>query len=84
MAKKISKKFRHIGNLDCDAIINKKGDIFFIDFNPRFGGGYPFTHVAGLNFIKLIICILLKKKMTIPTKPKLIKASKGLAISVCK
>jgi len=84
LAKKISKKFRHIGNLDCDAILNKKGEIFFIDFNPRFGGGYPFTHIAGLNFIKLIIGILLKRKMTIPTKPKSIKASKGLVISVCK
>jgi len=84
LAKKISKKFRHIGNLDCDAILNKKGEVFFIDFNPRFGGGYPFTHMAGLNFIKLIINILLKRKMMIPDRPKLIKASKGLVISVCK
>ncbi len=84
LSKTISKAFGHVGNLDCDAIINKRGTVFFLDFNPRFGGGYPFTHIAGLNFLKLIICILLKKKFNLPVRPKLIKASKGLVLKVCK
>ena len=41
------KKIRHVGNLDCDAIEDKVGNIYFIDFNLRFGGGYAFTHVYG-------------------------------------
>ena len=84
LAKRISKAFGHVGNLDCDAIINNSGTVFFLDFNPRFGGAYPFTHMAGLNFLKLIICILLKKKFNLPIRPKLIKASKGLVLKVCK
>ena len=33
LAKLISKKIKHVGNLDCDAIEDKKGRIYFIDFN---------------------------------------------------
>ena len=80
LGKLISKKLRHVGNLDCDAIETKKGDIFFIDFNPRFGGGYPFTHLSGKNFISLIFNNFRKKK----TKKKLSSGkqifSKGLEI----
>jgi carbamoyl-phosphate synthase large subunit len=39
---------RHIGMLDCDVIIENK-DIYIIDMNPRFGGGYPFMHFSGAN-----------------------------------
>lgn len=50
----IAKKLGHIGNLDCDLIIaNEK--IYIIDLNPRFGGGYIATHVAGVNLPELII-----------------------------
>ena len=52
LAKNISRKTGHIGNLDCDAIIDKNRKVFFLDFNPRFGGGYPFTHMSGLNYLK--------------------------------
>lgn len=44
----IGYKLGHIGNLDCDVIVNQKG-CFVIDMNPRFGGGYPFSHMAGAN-----------------------------------
>jgi len=84
IAKQISKLLGHIGNLDCDAIVDKKGKIYFLDFNPRFGGGYPFTHLAGLNFLKSIIYNIKKKKFNLPIKPKLIKASKGICVKICK
>ncbi len=55
LSKKISRKLRHIGNLDCDLIIDKNKNIHIIDFNCRFGGGYPFTHSVGLNYLHYII-----------------------------
>lgn len=38
----------HVGNLDCDVFIS--GDrLSVLEMNPRFGGGYPFSHAAGAN-----------------------------------
>lgn len=38
----------HVGNMDCDFFVyNEK--VYFIEMNPRFGGGYPFSHNAGVN-----------------------------------
>lgn len=61
LSKKISSVLRHIGNLDIDLITDKKNNNFLIDFNPRFGGGYPFTHNCGFNYIKSIIKLYNKK-----------------------
>ena len=36
----------HRGILDCDLFIDREG-VCVIDLNPRFGGGYPFSHLAG-------------------------------------
>jgi carbamoyl-phosphate synthase large subunit len=47
--KKIAHNLHHIGNLDCDAIVDDRGEVYAIEMNPRFGGGYPFSHVAGAN-----------------------------------
>jgi carbamoyl-phosphate synthase large subunit len=38
----------HVGNLDCDVFIGPRG-VFVLEMNPRFGGGYPFSHAAGVN-----------------------------------
>jgi carbamoyl-phosphate synthase large subunit len=50
----IGEKLRHIGLLDCDAFITKHGH-YVIDINPRIGGGYPFSHVAGANLPAALI-----------------------------
>lgn len=44
----ISNKLGHIGNLDCDVFI-KNNIVYVLELNPRFGGGYPFSHEAGIN-----------------------------------
>ncbi len=38
----------HIGNLDCDFVDSQNG-LVLLELNPRFGGGYPFSHAAGAN-----------------------------------
>ena len=52
---KISKITKHIGNLDIDFLVTNKNKIFILDFNPRFGGGYPLTHLSGFNYIEYLI-----------------------------
>lgn len=40
---------QHRGTIDVDVIQDRDGVIWVIDINPRFGGGYPFSHLAGAN-----------------------------------
>lgn len=44
----IGKNLKHIGNLDGD-VFEHQGELYFLELNPRFGGGYPFSHEAGNN-----------------------------------
>lgn len=44
----IGKNLRHIGNLDCDVFYDGS-HYYVLELNPRFGGGYPFSHEAGIN-----------------------------------
>lgn len=44
----IGENLKHIGNLDCD-VLEKDGTYYVLELNPRFGGGYPFSHEAGVN-----------------------------------
>lgn len=53
-AEKISKSLRHVGNLDVDLFV-VKNKIYLLEMNARFGGGYPFSHLAGINLPKAII-----------------------------
>jgi carbamoyl-phosphate synthase large subunit len=55
LARRISEKLRHRGVLDLDVKQDATGDFYCIDLNPRFGGGYPMTHVAGLNYLQALI-----------------------------
>ncbi|MGI6783490.1 MAG: ATP-grasp domain-containing protein [Aminivibrio sp.] len=58
---KIARSLEHIGNLDCDFFVNEKG-IFLLEMNPRFGGGYPFTHAAGANIPEAMVAWLRGEK----------------------
>ncbi|MCM1132937.1 MAG: ATP-grasp domain-containing protein [Ruminococcus flavefaciens] len=51
---RLSSVMKHIGNLDVDVF--KDGDMYYIlEMNARFGGGYPFSHVAGVNLPLAIV-----------------------------
>ena len=50
----IGKNLKHIGNLDCD-VFEHNGELYVLELNPRFGGGYPFSHEAGNNTAAIYI-----------------------------
>jgi carbamoyl-phosphate synthase large subunit len=54
LGQEIAMKLRHIANLDMDVIITERG-AYVLEMNPRFGGGYPFSHLAGANLPAAII-----------------------------
>ncbi|MGO1751713.1 MAG: ATP-grasp domain-containing protein [Psychroflexus sp.] len=54
IGRKIGESLKHIGNLDCD-VFEHKGELYVLELNPRFGGGYPFSHEAGINTAAIYI-----------------------------
>ncbi|HSW67168.1 MAG TPA: ATP-grasp domain-containing protein [Bacteroidales bacterium] len=57
---RIGKTLGHIGNLDVD-IFEMDGHYYLLEMNPRFGGGYPFSHMTGANYPAAIIAWLQNK-----------------------
>lgn len=54
LGKTISKTLGHIANLDVDVFV--VDDVpYVLEMNARFGGGYPFSHMAGADLPKEII-----------------------------
>jgi carbamoyl-phosphate synthase large subunit len=54
IGEKLSLNLQHVANLDVDCfMLNNTPHV--IDMNCRFGGLYPFSHLAGANFPKAII-----------------------------
>lgn len=54
IAKKIGETLKHRGILDVDIFWDGK-NVQLIDMNARFGGGYPFSHLAGANIPRAYI-----------------------------
>lgn len=54
IGQKISAALRHIGNLDCDFFVDGD-DIYLLEMNPRFGGGYPFSAEANVDLPTALI-----------------------------
>lgn len=82
IAKKISKAIKHVGILDVDFLFNGSKTLI-LDLNPRIGGGYPFTHEAGFNYLEQILNWACKKKKKINfNKKKYIQQifSKGISL----
>jgi carbamoyl-phosphate synthase large subunit len=48
LGREIGMKMAHLGVLDVD-VIEQDGVLYVLEFNPRFGGCYPFSHMAGAN-----------------------------------
>jgi len=73
LGEKISDKTNHIGNLDLDCFF-KDNKFYFLEMNCRFGGQYPFSHLAGVNFPLAIIQMLSGQA----PDPKILKAKPGI------
>ncbi len=52
--RRIATRLRHVANLDCDFFVDGE-EIHALEMNPRFGGGYPFSHIAGLDLPRAIV-----------------------------
>ena len=48
IVQKVGEATKHIGIMDCDFFVYDN-EVYFLEMNPRFGGGYPFSHEAGVN-----------------------------------
>jgi len=46
---RIALALQHEGLVDVDVMVSQTGEKYVVDINPRFGGGYPFNHMAGAN-----------------------------------
>lgn len=55
MGRRIGEALGHIGNLDVDIMQRADGAYCVLELNPRFGGGFPFSYEAGVNFPKALI-----------------------------
>lgn len=46
---------QHRGSIDVDVLEDTQGKQWVIDVNPRFGGGYPFSHAAGADIPQALV-----------------------------
>ncbi len=56
-------KLKGIGPITVQCIKDCNGNIFFIEVNPRFGGGVPLTFQAGIDYGELFIKMLKGEKI---------------------
>jgi len=57
LGEKIGRCLKHKALLDVD-VLEQNGKYFVLELNPRFGGGYPFSHEAGANVPAALLCWL--------------------------
>lgn len=55
LVRRVGKAIRLNGPVDMDVIVAPDGTPHVIDINPRFGGGYPFVHLAGADVPTLVV-----------------------------
>ena len=83
LGERISSALHHRGNLDVD-VFEADGKYYILEMNARFGGGYPFSHAAGMNLPKALIAWKRGQKSReewLTAKPG-VKAQKAIQILV--
>jgi len=79
LGSKIGQTLKHIGNLDCDVFWTGRGNPFVLELNPRFGGGYPFSHLAGANLPRALIAWINGEKYN----PEWLQMKTGIRSAKC-
>ena len=74
----LGRSLGHVGNLDCDVFVTDSGP-YVLELNPRFGGGYPFSHAAGANVPAALIAWADGRE----PKPEWLCATPGIASAKC-
>jgi len=72
----IGRELAHAGSLDCDVMATERGCLV-LDLNPRFGGGYPFSHLAGANLPAALIAWANREE----PDPSWLRARPGVLVS---
>lgn len=62
VAVELIKKLKPFGVINIQCFSTSNG-IYFTEINPRFGGGYPLTYYAGVNFPSLILKMIKGEKI---------------------
>lgn len=57
LARKLADLSHHPGNMDVD-LFDIGDDLMVLEMNARFGGGYPFSHAAGVNLPAALVAWL--------------------------
>ncbi|MEG1300391.1 MAG: ATP-grasp domain-containing protein [Erysipelotrichaceae bacterium] len=70
---KIGKELKHIANLDVDVFYDGQ-TVSVLEMNARFGGGYPFSHIAGVNLPLAIVLWLRDLRVA----PELLECKLGI------
>lgn len=78
VARTIGGALGHAGIVDCDLIVSA-GRPFVLELNPRFGGGYPFSHLAGANAPAALIAWALGEE----ARPEWLEAAAGVQGAKC-
>lgn len=64
IARRIAEAVPHPGTIDVDVIVDGEGTPYVIDVNPRFGGGYPLSHLAGARVPNAYVAWSVGKSVT--------------------
>ena len=67
-----------VANMDCDCFVTDEGPVV-LEINPRFGGGYPFSHAAGAN----LPAALLAWATGADPQPEWLTVAPGVASAKC-
>ena len=75
----IGRALAHVGNLDCDVFLAPGEAPVVLELNPRFGGGYPFSRLAGLDLPGAILAWLRGEEAS----PALLSVRAGVGGAKC-